>query len=284
LGRAREAEPLLEESIVLLRRAGEQFNLVASLFYRAVADIASARLDRLDETVGEMESAARVAGGRLALGYAHQVRGRAAAARGDLEAARRHLGEARRLHVDNGDVDIAGEMDVMLAVTEHAAGNRDAARRLLDDALGRLAAGGSATPPAFFAEALRARMDAEAGRLAEARRRLEALGEESARSPSVRRRLAFLASRAALAGSEQRFEDARRDLESALRAARDAGRTLDHLTLGLDLAELDLRAGDRAQGTAAARRIAAEADSLGLAAVVARAKALAALPARARNR
>jgi serine/threonine-protein kinase len=274
LGRAREADPLLEESIVLLRRAGDEFELVESLHARAVADIASARLDGIDAIAADMASVSEAGGGRRAAAATLEVRGLAAATRNDLKAARQHFREARRLYVTNGDLDTASEMDVSWARAEHEAGNAQAALRLLDDALERLQGGGAGSPPAFFAEAFRARIDAEAGRIPEARRRLAALGEENARSPSVSRRLVFLASSAAVAGAEQRFGDARRDLQAALHAARAAGRTLDSLNLRLDQAAVERRAGDPVRAAAAARAIAAEAGALHLASVVARTTSL----------
>jgi serine/threonine-protein kinase len=272
LGRPREADPLLDESITVLRAAGDESNLVTSLMYRAVADIGAGRFDRIDATAAEMEAAARAAGNRVPLGFTHYARARAAAARDLLPAARRHFAAASRLVAENGDLDAAGEMDVEWAAAEHAAGNTARARALLDTALGRLQGGGAGTPAAFFGETLRARLDAESARPAEARRRLEALGEEAARSPSVGRRLAFLAARAALAASERRFADARRDLDGALEAARVAGRTTDSLTLRLERARVDGQAGDLAASASGARAVASEAAALGLAAIAERAR------------
>jgi serine/threonine-protein kinase len=280
LGRAREAAPLLEEAIALLRKASEERTLIAALLYRAVGDVAGARIAQTLGTAAEIEDAAQAAGDRVGLGHAHYVRGLAAVARGDLRTGGRHFGEARRLYVDNGELDAASETDVAWAVAEHAAGHVDVALRLLDEALGRLLNGGSGSPPAFFAETLRARIDAEAGLPADARRRLQALGEEMAESPSVSRRLAFLGARARLLRGEGRLDEARRDLDTALRTAREAERTLDSLALRLDRAELELAAGARAVALAAAREVEREASSLGLAALAERARRVTRSPAR----
>jgi predicted Ser/Thr protein kinase len=276
LGRSREADPLLDEAIALLRKAGPQPSLVETLFSRGLIDVDRARLDRIAETVREMETAARAAGAKVPLALEHDLQGRAAAARGDLASARRHLSEGSRLLVDNGDLDRASETDLAWAAVEHAAGDPAMALRLADGAQARLGNRGAGLPVAFFNAALHASIDAESGRVAEARRRLAAWGDGSANSPSVKRRVAFLGARAALARAEGRFDDARRDLEAARAAADQADRKLDSLSLRLDLAELEARAGDR-EGAAAARTIAAEAAALGLNGLAARARAQAAV-------
>jgi len=196
-------------------------------------------LDEIDATAKEMEDAAGSTGRSVGLGLARHVRGRAAAARGDLPAARRHLAAARDLLVENGDLDMATEADLALAAIEHAAGNPAAALGLLDSGLARLDAG---TPhgAAFIAETLRARIAAEAGQVDEARRRLAALDDDPAQSPSISRRLALLAVRAALARAEGRFADARRDLEDALRVAGESARAAEARQLRRDLIDLGI--------------------------------------------
>jgi serine/threonine protein kinase len=280
LGRGREADPLLDESVDLMRRGGAQSGLGEALFARGLVDLGRARLDRIAQTVGEMEAAATTAGDKATLGLAHHLRGRAAAARGDFPAARRHLAEGSRLLADNGNLDRASDADCAAAAVEHAAGDPAAALRLLDRAQARLANGGSAHPVGFFSATLRARIDAEAGRAAEAHRRLASLGEGTADSPSISRRLAFLGSRAGLARAERRFEEARRDLDSAMRLAQDAGRTLDSLALRLDLAELQLAAGARPSALAAAEDVLRESAPRGLGALAQRARHLARAPLR----
>jgi tetratricopeptide (TPR) repeat protein len=271
LGRGREVDPLLDESIERRRKAGLHSILAEELFTRGLVDLGRARLERVARTVDEIEAAAQAAGAKANLGLAYHLRGREATARGDFAAARRHLAEASRLLVDSGDVDRASDVYLAWAAAERAAGNPAAALPLLDAAQARLADRGSAHPVGFFSGALRARIDAEAGRTAEARRRLDAMGGDPSRSPSVSRRLAFLASRAALARAERRFDDARRDLDAARSIADGAGRMLDSLEVRLDRAELELAAGARGAALSAAAEVRREALPRRLGAVVARA-------------
>jgi hypothetical protein len=126
----------------------------------------------------------------------------------------------------------------------------------------------------FGAETLLARIDAGAGRGPSARARLDALDAESERSPSLNRRTAYLAARAALAGAEGRETDGRRDLEAAIAAIEPAGRTLELLELRLDLAAL-ASSSDPAAAVAAAREIEKKSKELGLLGIAARARRLA---------
>jgi hypothetical protein len=219
---------LFEEAIGLMRRGGQHAVRGEPLFARGLADIGRGRLERIPETVDELEAAARASGDKAALGLAHHLRGRVAAAKGDIAAARRHLAEASRLLADNGNLDKAGEVDLAWAAAEHASGDAAAAVRILDGARARLAGAGDDArhPFGFFAATLRARIDAEAGRITEARRGLAGLGD-AADSPSVPRRLAFLVARAALARAEHREGDARKDLAAARRTAQAANLQLD---------------------------------------------------------
>ncbi|HEV8632166.1 MAG TPA: hypothetical protein VGV61_17765 [Thermoanaerobaculia bacterium] len=274
LGRAAEADAALAESIAVLRRLNDHSSLANALGNRGFVEVERGRLAEAEATAGDMERAAGAEGAKLGLANAHDVRALAAAARGDLESARRHFAAARQIHVDNGDLDEAAETDVAHAVAEQAAGNPTVAWRLLDEGLQRLPGGGTEMTAAFYAEMLRARIDAEAGRLAAARRRLEARAG-SERSPSVRWRLAFLRARAGLAMAESRFAAARPDLELASGLAEGAGRTLDALALRLDLAELAADAGDRPAAVTALEVAAPQAATLQLEALNRRAAALA---------
>jgi hypothetical protein len=140
---------------------------------------------------------------------------------------------------------------------------------VLDEALGPFKPE-VATVPTYFAEALRAQLAAEEGRTAEAGERLAALAGALEQSPNVRLRLAFLEARSALATAEGRSEPAIADLQSALALARGADRKPDELRLRIHLALL--LDPSRRQGTlVGAER---EAESLGLAALAARARTL----------
>jgi tetratricopeptide (TPR) repeat protein len=235
LGRPEEAREVVDEAITLLREAKEPTSLAHALCGRAFIDLDALELEEIEATAAEMEQIAGSVGRSVALGLARHVRGRAAAARGDLPSARQHLGAARDLLVASGDQDMAGQAELALAVIEHAAGNPAAALRLLDAAVDRLDAGaGHGT--AFLAETLRARIAAESGQAEEARRRLMSLGDDSATSPSVSRRLAFLAARSQVARTESNVEAAQIDLAAALRLARESGRAADAERLERDLA------------------------------------------------
>ena len=275
LGRPAEAVPIAARAIERLREAGRQIQLSGALFDRGAVDVEGARLDRVASTVAEIEEAARVAGSKECLAYARGLRALSAAAAGDLAAARRDFAGGRKMFLDSGYVEVASQLDVTSATVEESMGDARAVLPLVDGALARLAAGGTGTQTHFFAEILRARIEAKSGRTEQARRRLLALGESNARSPSLSRRSAVLAARAELARAEGRFDDARRNLQSALQAASDMDDKLDGLRLRLDLAEVEREAGKVAVAAEIGHAVAGEAERLGLYAIARRAKGLA---------
>jgi len=277
-GRTGEADERFEESIELCRKFKHEAVKAELLFSRGLADLGRGRFERLPATIAEIEATATVEGGKAGLGLAEDLRGRAAAERGGLAAAWRHLAEASRLLAASGARNRASDSDLALAELERTARDVARARQLIDLAAGRLAKNGAGYPVGFLAPALRARLDAEAGRIAEARHGLAGLGDDAERSPSLSRRLAFLSARAALAGAEGRFDDARQDLDTARRDADAAERRLSSLNLRLDQANLERRAGDPARARADAKRVAAEARTLGFTALAARARVLASAP------
>src|ERR1044072_640659 len=77
-------------------------------------------------------------------------------------------------------------------------------------------------------------------------------------------RLQFLAARAALARAEERRNDARRDLRTAIDVARTAERKLDELDLRLQMVDLERSGANTALVTGVARVVAEEAASRGL--------------------
>ena len=276
-GQTREADQRLEESIELCGKFKNEAVKAELLFGRGLVDLGRGRFERLPATIAEIEATATVEGGTAGLGFGQDLRGRTAAERGDLAAARRHLAEASRLLSANGQRNRASDSDLALAEVERTAGDAPRARQLIDLAAGRLAKNGAGYPVGFLAPALRARLDAAAGRIADARRDLAGLGEAE-HSPSLSRRLAFLSARAALGSAERRFDDARHDLEEARHDADAAQWTLSSLDLHLDEADLERRAGDPVRSRADARRVAAEARTLGFTALAARARAVASAP------
>jgi eukaryotic-like serine/threonine-protein kinase len=278
-GQRREADERLDEAIELTKKFKYEPVKAELLCERGLVDLGRGRFERLPATIAEIEATATVEGGTAGLGLGQYLRGRVAAERGDVPAARHHLAEASRLLAASGESNRATDSDLALAEVERNAGDATRARQLVDLAAGRMAKNGAGYPVGFLAPALRARLDAEAGRVAEARRGLAGLGEDAERSPSLTRRLAFLSARAALAAAERRFGDAQHDLEAARRDADAAGRRLSSLNLRLDEADLERRAGHPERARADARRVAAEARALGFTALAARARAAAAAPA-----
>ena len=267
-GRAKEADRLLAEAVGRLRALDNETALADALFLLARAAIDRAAPEEVVAIAAEIEAGAHASGNPSSLAQAEWARALAAACRDELETARVRFAQAHRLLADSGNLDLASEAAVELAVAELESSGLSAV------ALDRLPAADSGGIAAFTAEALRARLDAESGRPLEARRRLERLGEATALSPSLSRRLAYLSARAELARAERRFEPARGDLETAAAAALDAGRELDALRLALRLAALDLERGEPLLAVGGASRVADGAAARGLAALATRARDL----------
>jgi eukaryotic-like serine/threonine-protein kinase len=271
-GRAAEATAILDEAIGYMRDAGDWPELAYALLVRGRVEVGAGRLDQVGALVHELEDAARSSGDRVTLTAAKLLRGWQAAARGDADAARRELAEARRLQLEENEPVLAALTNVDRALVELAADDREAALRILDDPSTDAGIGSSA---GVLAEVLRFRIDAESGRLDAARRRLAALGDADAAAPDLRRRLAFLRARAALAAGEGRLDDARRDLAAAIAAAAAAERRVDELRLRLDLGALELAADDRSAARAVVDGAGEEAARRGLTGIAARARSLA---------
>jgi hypothetical protein len=107
-----------------------------------------------------------------------------------------------------------------------------------------------------------ARLDVREGDLESAARRLAGLRSTGEQSPVVGLRIALLAASAELAQAEGRSDDARRDLDRAMRLAEEAGRKATAIDLRLDRAAVDLASGDRQ----AARRTSVEVEQVARAA------------------
>ncbi len=237
LGRPAEVEAPREEALALLREAGDDTSAAYVLFYRASFDIERARLGAVEATAREIETAALASGNRTNLSLAELLRGRAAAARGDLAAARRHLGEARRMLHDSGEGDAEAEAGLALAAAELAGGQLEAAARWAEETVQAFRNQGD-NQLVFQADALLATIAARAGRLEEAERRLAALGPNAATRPMIAQRITFLEARAAVAQAKGSREQAHRDLETAIAAARAAERKVDEQRLLRSLAEM----------------------------------------------
>ncbi len=268
LGRPDEAAALLDRALGLLRQSKYGNDVADALHAKAVAALEEGRLDEAAPLVAELEATAEWSLKWLPLGYARSLRGRQAVLAGDLAAARREFAEARRLVLAGGERDRAAMLDLVWAEAEAAAGDAPAALRVVAEALGALD-DPAGTEAGYFAETLRARIDAGAGRVTAARDRLLALGPGAAESPSLSRRLAFLRARAALAAAEGRSADARADLETAVGVARGGRRKLTELELRIELAAV---AADPAAARALAAAAGREAKALGYVALAERAR------------
>jgi len=264
-----------EEAIANLQEPGGEANLLGALVTRAAIALDAAQLQEAESVVLELETVSNRIGDRRGIAYAHHFRGRIAAEWGELARAREQLAVARRLLVENGDLDQVAETDVACAAIERRSGAAAEAERLLDEAFARLPGGASQIAAAFLAETLRARIDVDLARAGDAAARLARLDASRASSPSVSFRLAYLAARAAVADAEGRRDAARSDLGTAVAAATAAGRTLEALDLRIDLASLQPRDGG------ALEAIEREASERGLVALAHRARSAAgrALPA-----
>jgi eukaryotic-like serine/threonine-protein kinase len=259
LGEVGEADRLLAEAIASLEASGAPSRyLVESLFHRAAADLAAARLAGMGPAIERLERAAEAAADTGGAALAHRLRGELAALQGDAAGASGHFEEGRRLFAASGSEESAAELSLVWAEAERRAGRPDAALRVLP-------ASRQDQPEAaysmvgFFGETLRARIEAARGEVGAARQRLERLGEDSASSPSLGRRLAYLAARASVAAAEKRPDAARADLEGAVDAARRMERRLDELELRLELAALAEDPGARSRLVAEIQREASEA-------------------------
>ena len=270
LGRSPEAESLLDEAIALVSASTGPGALADALLVRSRFDFESARLDRIDAVVQELESLAIGDLSRRTLAFARTVAAQRSGFAGDLEKARADFAEARRLYLAEGYRDYAALSDLELAEAEARAGNAAAAVQVLDQALSGFDEA-SAILPRYFAETLRARIDAAEGRTPGARERLAELGPDAAESPSVGRKIAFLRARAAVDAAEGQSAAARSSLDTALALARQGGRRLVELELQLDLARLAIP--DPA-ARAAAAEVERDARALGLIALAESARTL----------
>jgi tetratricopeptide (TPR) repeat protein len=267
LGRNDEATAHLEDALSLVGPTRSPRSFAEGLFTRSRFDLEAGRLDRIDATVAELEALAVEDLSRRPIAFARSLAAQKAALSGDLATATAAFAEARRLHLSEGYRDYAALSDLALAEAEARDGDPERALRVLDEALAGFDEAASILPR-FFAETIRARLDAEGGRPVEARRRLNDLGEGLADSPSLSRRIAFVAAEGAVAASEGRAPEADAALRRALDVARAAGRKVDELTLRIDLARLDARGA----GAAALLDVERESAALGLHALAARAR------------
>ena len=237
LGRPREASAALDEAIRFLSGATSERDLAYALRLRGICELQEGETELAAATASRLESLAKSSGDRIPLAFANRLRGELAGARGDREAARELLGEARRQFLDGGDHDWAAEAALVEARIEVGFGEPVAARQLATAVL--TTAGASLeSPGSFLAEALLAELDASQGARDDAARRLAALETASAGTTSTRRRIALMRARAALAQAEGRPDAARDELAAAAAIARGAGRLVETQGIERDLARI----------------------------------------------
>jgi serine/threonine-protein kinase len=270
LGRAAEAETALARAIDLLSTPEGDLDRAVALFLRADADLDAARFDRVDAILAAIEGVAHERLDRRALGLAHQLRAHRESLVGDASSARSEFAVSHRILTEQGDLDLAARSDLAWASAEVLAGADDEALRLLEqlDSRRRPEAAGVA----FFATALRARLEAGRGAGGDAGPRLAGLAGEAQGSPSLRRQLAYSTAAAIVAASAGRPGEARRELARALDAARRTGRQVEAIALRLELAAV---AGSGPGSAEVVRGLAAEAERLGLPGLSRRARDLA---------
>jgi tetratricopeptide (TPR) repeat protein len=276
LGRSDEAAAAREAAISDLHALDDTSSGAVVLASRASAAIEAGDLAAAERDAEKIDAAALASGSRESLAYAEELRGRIAGLRGESAAARRNLQQAENLHVADGDLDLAAEVAIRRANAEFREGAADSAERILAEGLARLDGAGEGTTM-LLAEALRARIALSGGRVAEAQSILDRLGEVHAESPSLTRRLAYLAVRGTLAARLGRLEAARLDFRAAISSAEAGGRLLSALELRLDQADIEWRARS-GRASELARAIRSEATHRGLVQLASRARALMTAP------
>ena len=265
-----ERAPFMDEAIEL-RKPGGEAGLRQALFLRGAADLDQARFDRVDVTLEELDAGAAKGGGKTSLGFAHLLRGSTAGARGELEA-RRLFDIARRLFIENGDLDYASTVDgahsrILRAARRFSCGaghsgggsgtperQRGGGRSVSDHRAARPGGGGGRSVGRSGATSRDAR-----------RFRCELAGLPPVVSLSFRRGLQSRMPKDAMA---------QREPISPRRSLRRGRLELDELDLRLDLAALDVATGETPSAASAASAVASEAEGLGLRGVARRARAL----------
>jgi len=273
-GATAEARAMLDAALAVLREVEDHHSIASALALRARIELESGDLAAAEGALAPIEKSAQASGTPARLMLVADLRGRLAAARGRFDEALRSLDAARKLADEFGDAESVVDETLTAARVELAAahatrgahGDRTerAAQRLA--ALGTTVAGGADTNPRFALALLEARIALAHGRVGEARRRIDELGD-AASSPSLERRLGFLPVRGALLAAEGRVDDARSDLEAGIAVAKSGGRLVTELELELELAALELQAGDAGSARTTAAEVAERSVALGLTAL-----------------
>ncbi len=231
LGRRSEAIALLDEAATILRNADDKTALISALHLRGAIAASAGELDRVETLAAELEQIGMQTGGYLGAISSYALRGLWADGRGDLAGLRREFGAAEQLAVSKGHLDFAAAIEAGHAVGELRAGEKVAAEALARRALARLAPGAATSAPMAIAQSVLARVEAGAGRIAQASERLALFGDQALHSTSVSRRIALLTARAALEEASGSRAASRATLDEAIGLARQAGRRFEVLDL-----------------------------------------------------
>lgn len=262
LGRADEARRTSAHAIELAREKGDSGPLAQYLYLQTKMSILSGAPSEAEPRIAEIERLTASTGMVLGLALADDLRGRLLLLRGDDAEAAVRLGESLRMAREAGAEDGVSELQLALAEGLLAAGDLAAARTAAASVAEPLRARGERVE-LFQADALLARIDALAGDTSGAQTRLSSLEAVAREAQNVDLRGAYLVARATLATASGRTEEARLPLAEAQRLAAASGRWPRAAELGLELAELDIRSGQRDAGLAAVRAIAAQAKAAG---------------------
>jgi tetratricopeptide (TPR) repeat protein len=271
-GESSAARAMAETALADLQEIADHHAIASAQALRARLDLEGGELGAVEEAFAPIERSARESGTPARLELVENLRGRLASARRRFDEALAAFEAAGALAARYGSSEDVAHEALAATRVDLASGRPDrAAERLARiEAEARLGAG---TSHRFAFDLLRTRLDLARDRNGEARARIDALGDFS-RSPSLERRLEFLAVRGALLAAEGRMEEARRDFEAARAAATAGGRTVTELELLLEETTVERLRGEPGRGRASAAALVERSRAIGLDALAAEANRL----------
>ena len=274
LGRGEEALAELDRALELARAQPIGPDLGDRIHTRARIRLESGVATEAAQAADEIERLTASTGLPFGLALADNLRGLLALLRGESAAGLARLEECRRMLREAGAEDGLAELDLVIAETHLDAGDLDAARILADAVAAPLRARGERIE-LHLAEALLARTDALAGDTAAAAVRLSALAPIVRGTKVVRLRIAALRAEAAVSRAAGRPDAALELLGRAMREAAASGRRGLAAELRLELATLDLEAGEGSAALAEVHAIEDAAKDAGWLALAERARQVA---------
>jgi predicted ATPase/class 3 adenylate cyclase len=141
---ASSGAPLLEESVALFRKTGDEWGLAAPLFYLGRVARAAGDLDSARRLMSESAALLREVGEIFRLNLALHGLGDMAVAQADWPAAHAFYAEAVQVSRDTGGVEWVADAQLKLALTVLGEGDPSGARQLLCASLDGYRATGSA--------------------------------------------------------------------------------------------------------------------------------------------